>query len=328
MKNRSAAEKMLLIFSAFCAIAILPFVYLRWLDGDMLMASIDAIMIFLATVFFVFIYYSRKVKTAKLLLCGFLAASVVTTIAIRGQSNIFWLYPSMIGFFYMLSARLAGIICFVAIMLIAVTLFPTSSTLEFLTINFSLLLTAVFSYVSFDNYSKINSKLTLLASIDPLTLSGNRRALDIKLKKILIHQKRAYSNVSLLLLDVDYFKKINDKYGHASGDAVLVELVALIQKHSRSLDDLYRYGGEEFILLPLNLNLAEAKRVAEKLCALIAQSTFVDDIAVTVSIGVAKYRSNETALAWISRADAALYLAKDSGRNCVIAEKAVAEKPS
>ena len=328
MKKRSASEKMLLIFSAFAAITISPFVYLRWLDGDMVMALIDAIMVFVTTFFFVFVYRSRKVKTAQLMLCGFLAVTIVTTVAIRGQSHFFWLYPSMIAFFYMLSARSAGIICFVAIILISITLFPTSSTLEFLTINFSLFLTAVFSYVVFDNYSKTNNQLTLLASSDPLTLSGNRRSLDIKLEKILVHQKRAYSNVSLLLLDVDNFKKINDNYGHAIGDKVLVELVALIQKHSRSLDDLYRYGGEEFILLPLNVNLAEAKRVAEKLCALIAASTFADNIAVTVSIGVAKYRADETAEAWISRADAALYLAKDSGRNCVVVEKVVAEKAS
>ena len=242
--------------------------------------------------------------------------------------TFFLIVPFNNHIFYMLSARSAGIICFVAIMLISITLFPISSTLEFLTINFSLFLTAVFSYIIFDNYDKTNSKLALLASIDPLTLSGNRRALDIKLEKILIDQKRAYSNVSLLLVDVDHFKKINDNYGHASGDKVLVQLVALIQKHSRSLDDLYRYGGEEFILLPLNVNLAEAKPVAEKLCTLIAESAFVDDIAVTVSIGVAQYRQGETAEAWISRADAALYLAKDSGRNCVVVEKTVAEKAS
>jgi diguanylate cyclase (GGDEF)-like protein len=328
MIKRSAAERMLLVFSACSAITISPFVYLRWLDGDMVMVSIDAIMVSIATFFFFFVYFSRKVKTAQLMLCGFLAIAIVTTVAIRGQSHFFWLYPSMIAFFYMLSARAAGIICFVAIMLIAITLFSISSTLEFLTITFSLFLTAVFAYVIFDNYSKTNSKLTLLASIDPLTLSGNRRALDIKLEKILINQQRVYSNVSLLLLDVDYFKKINDNYGHASGDKVLVELVALIQKHSRSLDDLYRYGGEEFILLPLNVDLAEAKWIAEKLCALIAESTFVDDIAVTVSIGVAKYRVDEPAEAWISRADAALYLAKNSGRNCVAVEKAVEKKAS
>ena len=328
MTKRSAAEKMLLTFSAFAAITISPFIYLRWLDGDMVMASIDAALMLATAIFFVFVYYTRKVNTAKLTLTIFLSIAIVTIVAIRGQSHLLWLYPSMIAFFYMLSARSAGIICFFAIMLIAVTLFPTSSTLEFLTLNFSLFLTAVFSYVIFDNYSKTNSKLTLLASIDPLTSSGNRRALDLTLENILADQKRTASNVSLLLLDLDHFKKINDDYGHTNGDIVLVELVTLIKKHSRSMDALYRYGGEEFILLPLNINLAEAKRVAEKLCALIAESTFVDDIAVTVSIGVAKYRADETAEAWISRADAALYLAKDSGRNCVVVEKAVAEKPS
>jgi len=328
MTKRSAAEKMLLTFSAFAAITISPFIYLRWLDGDMVMASIDAALMLATAIFFVFVYYTRKVNTAKLTLTIFLSIAIVTIVAIRGQSHLLWLYPSMIAFFYMLSARSAGIICFFAIMLIAITLFPTSSTLEFLTLNFSLFLTAVFSYVIFDNYSKTNSKLTLLASIDPLTSSGNRRALDLTLENILADQKRTASNVSLLLLDLDHFKKINDDYGHTNGDIVLVELVTLIKKHSRSMDALYRYGGEEFILLPLNINLAEAKRVAEKLCALIAESTFVDDIAVTVSIGVAKYRADETAEAWISRADAALYLAKDSGRNCVVVEKAVAEKPS
>jgi diguanylate cyclase (GGDEF)-like protein len=328
MKKRSAAEKMLLTFSALAAIAISPFVYLRWLDGDIVMASIDAALVLVTAVFFVFVYFTRKVNTAKLAFSIFLSLAIVTIVVIRGQSHLFWLYPAIISFYYILPVRPASIICLIAIMVIAITLLPITGTLEFLTISFTLSLTAVFSYIIFDNYDKTNSKLALLASIDPLTLSGNRRALDIKLEKILISQKRAYSNVSLLLLDIDHFKKINDNYGHASGDKVLVELVALIQKHSRSLDDLYRYGGEEFILLPLNVNLAEAKPVAEKLCALIAESTFVDNIAVTVSIGVAKYRADETAEAWISRADAALYLAKDSGRNRIVVEKTVAEKAS
>ena len=328
MTKRSAAEKMLLTFSALAAIAISPFVYLRWLDGDIVMASIDAALMVVTAVFFVFVYCTRKVNTAKLAFTIFLSLAIVTIVAIRGQSHLLWLYPAIISFYYILPARSAGIICFIAIMVIAITLFPTSSTLEFLTICFTLSLTAVFSYIIFDNYEKNNSKLALLASIDPLTSSGNRRALDLTLENILADQKRTASNVSLLLLDLDHFKKINDDYGHTNGDIVLVELVTLIKKHSRSMDALYRYGGEEFILLPLNINLAEAKRVAEKLCALIAESTFVDDIAVTVSIGVAKYRADETAEAWISRADAALYLAKDSGRNCVVVEKAVAEKPS
>ena len=326
MTKRSAAEKMLLILSAFAVITISPFVYLRWLDGDMVMAFIDGTLVVVTATFFTFVYRTRQVDTAKLVLSSFFAVAIVTIVAIRGQSHLFWLYPCMIAFYYILPARPAGIICFIAIMLIALILWPVTSTLEFLTITFTLFLTALFAYVIFNNYSKTNSKLALLASIDPLTSSGNRRALDLKLEKILADQNRESSKVSLLLLDLDHFKKINDNYGHANGDIVLVELVELIQKSSRALDALYRYGGEEFIILPLKVDLVEATKIAEKLRSLIAKTTFADDISVTVSIGVAQYRAAESAEAWISRADAALYLAKDSGRNRVVAETEVTEK--
>ena len=326
MTQRSTAEKMLLILSAFAVITISPFVYLRWLEGDMVMAGIDASLVIVTATFFVFVYRTRKVNTAKHILSSFFTLAIVTIVAIRGQSHLFWLYPCMIAFYYILPARAAGIICFIAIMLIAIILLPITSTLEFLTVTFTLFLTAVFSYVIFNNYNKTNEKLALLASIDPLTSSGNRRALDKKLEKILADQKREFSKVSLLLLDLDHFKKINDNYGHANGDIVLVELVNLIQQHTRSLDDLYRYGGEEFIILPLKVALSEAKQIAEKLRSIIEKSTFAEKISATVSIGVAQYRAGETAEAWISRADAALYVAKDSGRNRVVAETEVIQE--
>jgi diguanylate cyclase (GGDEF)-like protein len=326
MTQRSTAEKMLLILSAFAFITISPFVYFRWIEGDMVMAAIDAILVVVTAIFFVFVFKTRKVNTANLILSSVFSISIVTIVAIRGQSHLFWLYPCMIAFYYILPARPAGIICFIAILLIAAIIFPMTTTLEFLTIISTLFLTALFSYVIFSNYNKTNKKLALLASIDPLTSSGNRRALDLKLEKILEDQKRESSKVSLLLLDLDHFKKINDNYGHANGDIVLVELVELIQKHTRSLDDLYRYGGEEFIILPLKVDLLEAKQIAEKLRAIIEQSTFAEKISAAVSIGVAQYRAGETAETWISRADTALYVAKDSGRNRVVAETEVTDE--
>ncbi|MFT5813612.1 MAG: diguanylate cyclase (GGDEF)-like protein [Psychroserpens sp.] len=326
MTKRSSAEKILLILSAFAAITILPFVYIRWLDGDMVMAFIDGTLVVVTASFFTYVYRTRKVDTAKFALISFLLVAIMYIVAIRGQSHLIWLYPCMIASYYMLPVRPAGIICFIAIILIALILWSVTNTLELLTIIFTLFLTSLFSYIIFNNYRKTNSKLALLASIDPLTSSGNRRALDLKLEKILADQNRESSKVSLLLLDLDHFKKINDNYGHANGDMVLVELVELIKKYSRPLDDLYRYGGEEFIILPLKVDLVDATKVAEKLRALIAKTTFADDISVTVSIGVAQYRAAESAEAWISRADAALYLAKNSGRNRVVVEKKVTEK--
>ena len=123
--------------------------------------------------------------------------------------------------------------------------------------------------------------------------------------------------VSLLLLDLDFFKKINDQHGHAAGDMVLVEVVRLMKSNTRALDALFRYGGEEFIIVPLYVELAEACIIAEKLRVIIEQHQFVNNIQLTVSMGVAQYRLNESAETWIARADAALYLAKESGRNRV-----------
>lgn len=326
MTQRSTAEKMLLILSAFAFITILPFFYFRWVEGDMVMAAIDAALVVGTAAFFVFVFYTRKIKTAKFILSIFFSVAIVTIVAIRGQSHLFWFYPGMIAFYYMLPARAAGMICFVAIGLIASIILPDTSILELLTIVSTLFLTALFSYVIFSNYNKTNDRLTLLASIDPLTSSGNRRALDLQLEKILADQKREPSKISLLLLDLDHFKKVNDNYGHANGDIVLVELVELIHKHTRSLDDVYRYGGEEFIILPLKVDLLEAKQIAEKLRAIVEKSTFAANISVTISIGVAQYKVGETAESWISRADTALYVAKNTGRNRVVAETEITDK--
>ncbi|WP_158088377.1 GGDEF domain-containing protein [Colwellia chukchiensis] len=320
MSKRSATEKMLLTLSAIAAVSISPFVYFRWLDGDLVMAFIDAMLILVLMIFFLLVYRTGKVSTAKFLLASALTVAIVAIVAIRGQSHLLWLYPCMIAFYYILPPRPAGIICFVGITLIAIVLFPSTSVLGLFTIIFTLFLTALFSYVIFESYSKTNEKLTLLADIDPLTSAGNRRALDRQLGKILADQQRAASAVSLLLLDLDHFKKINDQNGHAKGDIVLVQLVELIQKYTRSLDDIYRYGGEEFIIIPLQVTLQEAAQLAENLRKLIAETKFANTITLTVSIGVAQYRTGETAESWISRADAALYKAKDGGRNRVITE--------
>lgn len=326
MTHRSTAEKMLLTLSAFAFITISPFIYFRWVEGDMLMAAIDAVIVVATAIFFIFVFYTRKIKVAKVILSIFFTIAIVSLVAIRGQSHLLWFYPGMIAFYYILPARAAGIICFVAIGLITSIILPNTSILELFTIVSTLFLTALFAYVIFSNYNKTNNRLTLLASIDPLTSSGNRRALDIQLKKILADQRRESSKVSLLLLDLDHFKRVNDNYGHANGDIVLIELVELIRKHTRSLDDVYRYGGEEFIILPLKVDLLAAKQIAEKLRAIIEKSTFADNILVTVSIGVAQYRVDETAESWISRADTALYVAKNNGRNRVVAETEITEK--
>ena len=317
MTKRTTSEMILLILSALSAVLILPFVYLRYISGDITVAIIDAFIILILICFFIFVYKTRKIVMAKLVLATMLATVIAILVVIRGQSHLYWLYPAIIAFYYILPERTAGIICLVAITIVSIRIFPGDSLMNFTTMVMSLLLTSIFSYMIFSNYRITNEKLILLATIDPLTLCGNRRALKDKLTDLISDQQRQASVVSLLLLDLDFFKKINDQHGHAAGDMVLVEVARLMKSNTRALDALFRYGGEEFIIVPLYVELAEACIIAEKLRVIIEQHQFVNNIQLTVSMGVAQYRLNESSEAWIARADAALYLAKESGRNRV-----------
>ena len=167
-----------------------------------------------------------------------------------------------------------------------------------------------------------NARLETLAITDPLTGAFNRRRLfellEIERQRVL----RGGDVMSLLMLDIDFFKKINDTYGHAAGDAVLRELVARCRAALRDTDAVCRYGGEEFVaLLPLTpregaANLAERLRTAIAGAPVYSGDT---PIAVTVSIGAAEYQRGESVEQTLARADKGLYAAKESGRNRVVA---------
>lgn len=163
-----------------------------------------------------------------------------------------------------------------------------------------------------------------LALLDPLTMLGNRAALDSALNRELQLAERHDHELSLLMIDADYFKKINDEYGHHRGDLVLCEIARSIQSVCRGSDIIFRYGGEEFVVLLGKTNSDGAKIIAERIRQQIAQ-TYVGyngkSIGTTVSIGIATRHANkakEHINDLFDRADAALYQAKARGRNCVI----------
>lgn len=163
-----------------------------------------------------------------------------------------------------------------------------------------------------------------LALLDPLTMLGNRAALDSALNRELQLAERHDHELSLLMIDADYFKRINDEYGHHRGDLVLCEIARSIQSVCRGSDIIFRYGGEEFVVLLGKTNSDGAKIIAERIRQQIAQ-THVSyngkSIGTTVSIGIATRHANkakEHINDLFDRADTALYQAKAKGRNCVI----------
>jgi len=159
---------------------------------------------------------------------------------------------------------------------------------------------------------------------DDLTGLGNRRLLRIRLQDELHRAERFGQAVSILAIDVDYFKALNDRHGHPTGDASLRKLAGLMTRNLRRIDTIARIGGEEFVVLLPRTNLDEAEGVAEKLRSLVEGTEFPGgngqpDGTLTVSVGVATLGPDETGADLLARADGALYEDQDRGRNCVAA---------
>lgn len=161
-----------------------------------------------------------------------------------------------------------------------------------------------------------------LALIDNLTGLANRAALDNALHRELRLAERQHWELSLLAIDLDHFKAINDKHGHSRGDQVLRQVADAIQTICRSSDQTFRYGGEEFVVLLSNTDAEGARSIAERICETVSQLDFDGDLATTASIGVSTRKSDhqEHIDTLFDRADRALYKAKTQGRNCVVLE--------
>ncbi len=170
-----------------------------------------------------------------------------------------------------------------------------------------------------EQVERISEALSQEAMTDPLTQIWNKRALSMRLEEALGNQ--AHWPVALIVFDIDHFKGVNDTFGHQAGDRALKAIAQQASASLRSQDTLFRYAGDEFVVLLRNTGLADAKQVAERvrLAALNIKFTFrgETELRITISLGVAKSRPDETAEALFERADQALLGAKRAGRNQV-----------
>ena len=171
-------------------------------------------------------------------------------------------------------------------------------------------------------------KLEEESRIDTLTKIYNRKSYDDKVEETIASLKRYKTPSSLLLCDIDCFKKINDTYGHKIGDLALIKFASLLKEKVRATDFLARYGGEEFVIILPNTPLDNARSAGESIRAYINKSVFSykeHEVLLTVSIGISMFQDEDTASSVFERADQALYLAKHSGRNVVKTEEDVLE---
>lgn len=160
-------------------------------------------------------------------------------------------------------------------------------------------------------------KMTLLSTTDSLTKISNRRRLEEVLRNEVERAKRYHQDLSLIMFDIDYFKKVNDNYGHDVGDLILKEIALLVKETIRKSDIFARWGGEEFMILTPNTDLDNAKKLAEKARVRIEDYPFSNIKNLSCSFGACQFREDYDIEVFTKKVDCALYLAKDKGRNRV-----------
>ncbi|MET0986508.1 MAG: bacteriohemerythrin [Steroidobacteraceae bacterium] len=165
------------------------------------------------------------------------------------------------------------------------------------------------------------AEVARLATTDYLTGAWNRAHFHHVMELELARTARRGQPVTLILFDVDHFKSINDRFGNSWGDRVLRELALLVRHNLRASDALFRWGGEEFMVLVASAGFRRAQRVAENLRRAVATYPFEGVGTVTISVGVAEHDGKEDMDRWFERLDAALYAAKNSGRNRVVVDR-------
>tara|TARA_R110000772_G_scaffold14500_1_gene41835 strand:- start:755 stop:1978 length:1224 start_codon:yes stop_codon:yes gene_type:complete len=175
--------------------------------------------------------------------------------------------------------------------------------------------------------AKINAEINHLKELavlesmhDPLTGTGNRRKFEDDTSLNFSPHLNSEKSISLAFLDIDHFKKLNDTYGHDAGDEVLVSLSALINQNIRKFDTVYRFGGEEFVILMPETDIRIATEISERLRKLIENNIKIDGKPVTVSIGVTESEEQDTLEDIIERADKLMYKAKQTSRNLVVSD--------
>ncbi len=314
-REKSVETYLPLILSAAGSLGVLPFAILRYMQGAWAAAIMDTLIVVGFFSFGTYVYRTHNVRMASIAITLTCVAGVLATVYIIGPQQVYWTFPALAGVFFLLRPREAVLLAVVTLIALLPALLPTASSQETVTIAVTFLVTSIIALAFSLITSRQREQLLLLATKDPLTGAGNRRGLDARLAEVVNSFKRSGTTSSMILLDLDHFKKVNDVHGHAVGDQILRSVTEIINLRIRITDSLYRIGGEEFVVVLAGADLHRAAHLAEQLRTLVDANELVPDHAVTISLGVAELKDGESPNDWLHRADEALYRAKDAGRN-------------
>jgi diguanylate cyclase (GGDEF)-like protein len=322
LRHRARADFRVGVYFAFAAMAlgfVLPLAFVRFAQGAMLHGALN-----LAGVAFVVACTAYALRGGNLDRLGLVAAtgSVAAGCAAAAvsSSGALWLFPIIVVTTVLVSPRLALTLCAATIVFLWVE-GAAQAAGDPLALSTALASTGVFAALFAHHAGRRRALLEQMATIDPLTGAENRRALEVEIGIAIAGFRRDGRPVALALVDLDHFKRVNDRHGHDEGDRVLQHFVRLVQASVRRTDRLYRYGGEEFVLLMPATDELGLELAMSHLRSQIRDGLKVKGEPITVSIGGAVLAVGEDRDSWFARADDALYRAKDGGRNRLVIDE-------
>ncbi len=318
LSKRDNAEYVIFVLCIMLALAVTPFAVMRILDNDWVMAALDTSIILSMGALVGYVYKTRRHQLASILVASVFVGATIVTTHLQGISQLPWAYPAFTVTFYLLSPMRALAATIAALLSIVPIITSEGAFIEHIKIIFSLAINIIAAFSFAKLTQKHRKELNQLMKIDPLTLTGNRRAMDMDVSRLLEEHNKYGTALTAFMIDIDHFKTVNDTYGHLFGDGVIAQTAKVIATHMRDNERLYRYGGEEFLVVARNINEEDASILAERLRKHVEVAPFERDIHLTISLGVAHLGAQEDVDDWLKRADKALYQAKDQGRNCVV----------
>jgi len=311
---------MVYLFAILATLGVAPFCVLRYLNGELVNALVDLAIVAVSVSSALYTWWRGQATQVVSNITALLYSGGAVAVAYLNEPLfVFWLFPALLANFFLLNAKAAlaaNLLTFAAALPIALQLKNPTETFAML---LSLLMCGGMAYVFALLTHKQQQLLESYANQDALTHLANRRAMDEEIRMSVEDFARNQIPATLILIDLDFFKMVNDKFGHNTGDEVLVNLATLLTKRVRKTDRIFRFGGEEFVVLARNTPLVDALVIAEQLRAQIEIELRDPEGALTASFGCAQLQTEETAEDWFVRADKAVYQAKQQGRNCVVA---------
>lgn len=305
------------LFGLCTVLGIMPLAVYRYLAGDWQTGTGDVALVTFIALLVAYAWASGRTRLVARLLALTVTIGYLGLVTF-GSISIMWAFPILGAGFLLADRVFASLSALGTLALTSIFADRFDSAVDLWSFITTGILVSIFGLIFATRTEMQQRRLAEIASRDPLTRAGNRRALRHALDEAAGLLQRRARPVSLILLDLDHFKSINDVYGHDAGDRILVNFVEIVTSRLRDRDGIFRLGGEEFVVVLPGTSVLDAERVARTL-----QRTFATQLEgpggeVTASMGVAELDRDETVRQWLSRADEALYRAKQAGRDRIV----------